>query len=225
MTRVAAIDCGTNSIRLLVADLDPERGAHDRPGCAAMEVVRLGQGVDRTGRLAPEAFERTLAALDEYAAISPRARAPTGPVGGHRRPPATPPTGRTSRGMVAGHPGRRRPRCVTGGEEAALSFVGATRLELPRRRTAPAAEPPFLVVDIGGGSTEFVARRRRPACGRRRSVDIGCVRLTERHLHGDPPTAERGRAAPRPTSGPRWTTSARRCRSPRPAPWWGWPAR
>ena len=111
--------------------------------------------------------------------------------------------------MVRRHPRRRR-RSITGREEAELSFLGATAsLDAAAAVTAAAPpEPPFLVVDIGGGSTEFVLG---DAAGVRaaRSVDIGCVRLTERHLHDDPPTAERDRAGPRPTSAPRWPPSAR----------------
>ncbi len=192
MTRVAAIDCGTNSIRLLVADV-PERGAHTDLA-RRMEVVRLGQGVDATGSLAPEAIERTRLALEQYA------RTARG-------------LGATAVRMVATSASRdaanradfedmvtatlgRLPDVITGREEAELSFLGATAsLEAAAgAHGAPPPRPPFLVVDIGGGSTEFVLGN---ADGVRaaRSVDIGCVRLTERHLHGDPPTAEQIRRA------------------------------
>ena len=179
VTRVAAVDCGTNSIRLLVADVDAHKGTLtdvDR----RMEVVRLGQGVDRTGRLAPEALERTFAACRGYAALVHE-------LGAERvRFVATSAT-RDAANRDEFVRGVRSilgvdPEVVSGDEEAALSFAGATR-ELP----ATGVPGPYLVVDIGGGSTEFVlgdADGVRAA----RSVDIGCVRMTERHLHDDPPT-------------------------------------
>ena len=177
MTRVAAIDCGTNSIRLLIADVDPAAGTLvdvDR----RMEVVRLGQGVDRTGRLAPEALERTLAATRGYAAACTAAGVAT------VRFVATSAT-RDAENRDEFVAGVRdilgvEPEVVPGEEEAALSFAGATR------ELAGAHEPPFLVVDIGGGSTELVLGDRSVEAAR--SVDIGCVRLTERHLHDDPPS-------------------------------------
>ena len=170
--RVAAIDCGTNSIRLLVADLDPETGElHDLD--RRMTIVRLGQGVDRTGRLAPEALERTFAACREYAAV----------IAGH---------GATRLRFVATSASRDAenrdeftagvreilgvdPEVVSGDEEAALSFTGATRELQGSARLAP----PYLVFDLGGGSTEFVLGGDRVQAAR--SVDVGCVRLTERH--------------------------------------------
>ncbi len=177
--RVGAIDCGTNSIRLLIADL---------PGGAGplvdvsrrMEIVRLGQGVDQTGRLAPEAIERTRVALADYAAEIEKA-------GVERVRMCA-----TSASRDASNAGDFRamvertlgvpPEVVTGDEEARLSFTGAVR-GLPAD-----AEPPYLVVDIGGGSTEFVVGTRTDGVRAAISVDIGCVRMTERHLHGDPPT-------------------------------------
>jgi len=187
VARVAAIDCGTNSIRLLVADLPDE--ADVRAPLAdvvrRMEIVRLGQGVDRTSRLAPEAIERTRAALADYAGqISA--------LGAERvRMVATSATRDAAnagefRDMVVrilGVP----PEVVTGDDEARLSFTGAVR-GLP-----PQTEPPFLVVDIGGGSTEFVVGAS--TVEHAISVDIGCVRMTERHLHDDPPTPGQIRAA------------------------------
>jgi exopolyphosphatase/guanosine-5'-triphosphate,3'-diphosphate pyrophosphatase len=187
MTRVASIDCGTNSIRLLVADV-PAQGAHTDL-LRRMEVVRLGQGVDATGRLAADAIERTRKVLAEYA---DQAR----DLGADRvRMAATSATRdaanrRDFEDMVVATLGQK-PDVVPGREEAELSFLGATA-SLDRAALAhgnPPPRPPFLVVDIGGGSTEFVlgdADGVRAA----RSVDIGCVRLTERHLHGDPPTAD-----------------------------------
>ncbi|MFI8996047.1 exopolyphosphatase [Streptomyces sp. NPDC053542] len=186
MTRVAAIDCGTNSIRLLVADADPETGELkdlDR----RMKIVRLGQGVDRTGRLAPEALERTFAACREYATVIEE-------LGAEKLRFVATSASRDAenredfvRGVVdiLGV----EPEVITGDQEAEFSFTGATK-ELTGRDDL---EKPYLVVDIGGGSTEFVlgADSVRAA----RSVDVGCVRMTERHLvHDgevtDPPTAE-----------------------------------
>jgi exopolyphosphatase/guanosine-5'-triphosphate,3'-diphosphate pyrophosphatase len=187
MTRAAAIDCGTNSIRLLVADV-PERGRHTDL-LRRMEVVRLGQGVDATGRLAPEAIERTRVVLAEYAAAARDLGATA------VRMVATSATRDAANradfeAMVLATLGRP-PDVVPGREEAELSFVGATA-SLDVAAEAHGSEPPrppFLVVDIGGGSTEFVLG---DTAGVRaaRSVDIGCVRLTERHLHSDPPTTE-----------------------------------
>ncbi|WP_329328482.1 Ppx/GppA phosphatase family protein [Streptomyces luteogriseus] len=184
MTRVAAVDCGTNSIRLLVADADPATGDLvdlDR----RMTIVRLGQGVDRTGRLAPEALERTFAACREYAGIIKEH-------GAERLRFVATSASRDAenrdefvRGVldILGV----EPEVISGDQEAAFSFTGATK-ELAGGDHLP---KPYLVVDIGGGSTEFVVGDDR--VGAARSVDIGCVRLTERHLVGDgvvsdPPT-------------------------------------
>ncbi|MEU5077662.1 MULTISPECIES: Ppx/GppA phosphatase family protein [Streptomyces] len=186
MTRVAAVDCGTNSIRLLVADADPATGELtelDR----RMTIVRLGQDVDRTGRLAPEALERTFAACREYAGIikehgAERIRfvATSASRDAENREEFV-------RGVldILGV----EPEVITGDQEAEFSFTGATK-ELTGRTDLAR---PYLVVDIGGGSTEFVVGDDRVRAAR--SVDIGCVRMTERHLvHGgevsDPPTGE-----------------------------------
>jgi exopolyphosphatase/guanosine-5'-triphosphate,3'-diphosphate pyrophosphatase len=179
MTRVAAIDCGTNSIRLLIAEVDTDAGTA-RELDRQMQIVRLGQDVDRTGRLAPEALERTFAAAASYAASCEA-------LGVERiRFVATSATRDASNrsDFVAGIQQRLgvEPEVITGPEEAVLSFAGATR-ELV---TGHGAAAPYLVVDIGGGSTEMV--RGTEAVEAARSVDIGCVRLTERHLHSDPPT-------------------------------------
>jgi exopolyphosphatase/guanosine-5'-triphosphate,3'-diphosphate pyrophosphatase len=177
VTRVAGIDCGTNSIRLLVADVHPETGELielDR----RMTIVRLGQGVDRTGRLAPEALERTFAACREYAGVIRE-------LGAERIRFVATSASRDAenrdefvRGVVdiLGV----EPEVITGDQEAEFSFTGATG-ELRGAET-------YLVVDIGGGSTEFVTGDRHVEAAR--SVDIGCVRLTERHIRHDPPTAE-----------------------------------
>lgn len=180
-TRVAAIDCGTNSIRLLVADLPDAAAGSTAPlvdVVRRMEIVRLGQGVDRTGRLAPEAIERTRVALADYAKTIAE-------LGAERvRMVATSASRDASnadefRAMVLRTLGVE-PEVVSGDEEARLSFTGAVR-GLPTD-----TRPPFLVVDIGGGSTEFVVGADTVDAAV--SVDIGCVRMTERHLHTDPPT-------------------------------------
>jgi exopolyphosphatase/guanosine-5'-triphosphate,3'-diphosphate pyrophosphatase len=180
--RVAAIDCGTNSVRLLVAD---HRDGLPTDVVRRMEIVRLGQGVDRTGRLAPEAIERTRVALAGYA---DEIKA----LGVDRvRMVATSATRDAANGadfvamveQTLGQP----PEVVTGDEEARLSFTGAVR-GLPQGTSTP-----YLVVDIGGGSTEFVLGDG--AVRAALSVDIGCVRMTERHLSADPPTPPQIEAA------------------------------
>ncbi|MFI1000110.1 exopolyphosphatase [Streptomyces galbus] len=187
MTRVAAVDCGTNSIRLLVADAHPETGELtdlDR----RMTIVRLGQGVDRTGRLAPEALERTFAACREYAAVIKEH-------GAERLRFVATSASRDAenrdefvRGVmdILGV----EPEVITGDQEAEFSFTGATKELTGRDDLAK----PYLVVDIGGGSTEFVVGEERVRAAR--SVDVGCVRMTERHLVADgtvtdPPTEDR----------------------------------
>ena len=175
MTRVAAVDCGTNSVRLLVADV---RGRNLDDVVRRMEITRLGQGVDRTGQFDPVALGRTIDVLREYADQVQQ-------LGASRvRVVATSAT-RDAENRLAFVEAVEQlfgvdPEVVTGDEEARLSFAGATH-ELDE----PA---PYLVVDIGGGSTEFVLGDRDVVAAR--SVDIGCVRLTERHLHDDPPTLE-----------------------------------
>ena len=187
MTRVAAIDCGTNSLRLLVADVDDvddDRGRRLTDLHREMRVVRLGEGVDRTGELAPSAIERTRAALEHYAGVCRDLAAE------RVRMVATSAT-RDARNraefvtMVRDTLGTD-PEVISGDEEAALSFDGATHGLDPARG-------PFLVIDIGGGSTEFVLGTRSVRAAR--SVDVGCVRLTERHLHSDPPVAAEVAAA------------------------------
>jgi exopolyphosphatase / guanosine-5'-triphosphate,3'-diphosphate pyrophosphatase len=185
VTRVAALDCGTNSLRLLVADVSGDTLVDV---VRRMEIVRLGQGVDRTGRLSDDALERTFGVLDEYAAIIRSLEVEA------LRMVATSATRDAVNREVftAGVRGRLGvdPEVITGDEEAALSFDGATR-ELHGAR---AVAPPYLVVDIGGGSTEFVLGDD-DGLKASRSVDVGCVRLTERHLRDDPPTAEQIAAA------------------------------
>jgi exopolyphosphatase/guanosine-5'-triphosphate,3'-diphosphate pyrophosphatase len=194
--RVAAIDCGTNSLRLLIADVDRRAGELvdvDR----RMEIVRLGQGVDATGRLAPDALARTFRVLEAYAAAIRSASAAS------VRMVATSATrdaantdefvGGVTRILGVG------PEVLSGDEEARLSFIGATAefAAVTERLPPYRPPPPYLVVDIGGGSTEIVigtAAHKADADGAgpaqptaQLSVDIGCVRLTERHLHTDPP--------------------------------------
>ena len=180
--RVAAIDCGTNSIRLLVADLVDDRLIDVS---RRMEIVRLGEGVDRTGRLASEAIERTRRALLGYAAeIAELGIADVRMVATSASRDAA--NAADFRAMVRAVLGVD-PEVITGDEEARLSFTGAVR--------GLTAEPPYLVVDIGGGSTEFVTGGTTSE--QAISMDIGCVRMTERHLRSDPPTAEEITAAER----------------------------
>ncbi|NAS26667.1 exopolyphosphatase [Herbidospora sp. NEAU-GS84] len=167
MTRVAAIDCGTNSVRLLIADVE---GDTLTDVTRRMEIVRLGQGVDKTGMLAPEALERTFAAMRGYAAeILDEGAVKT-------RVVATSATRDAGNREVFVDGVRAifgvEPEVVTGAAEAALSFNGAVR---------GISDPPgpYLVVDIGGGSTEFVVGSSEVKGAV--SMDIGCVRLTERH--------------------------------------------
>lgn len=187
MSRVAAIDCGTNSIRLLIADA----AANGAPGpltdvVREMRVVRLGQGVDATGELAPEALERTFAATRDYADLI-REHGAEGV-----RFVATSAT-RDARNRQVFVDGIRdllgvEPEVISGDEEAGLSFAGASSV-LPIT-----GEDAVLVVDLGGGSTEFVLGDASGVIAAR-SVDIGCVRLTERHLRSDPPNAAQIAAA------------------------------
>lgn len=184
MNRVAAIDCGTNSIRLLIADADAHGRLHDVH--REMRIVRLGQGVDATGKFAPDALERTRAALVDYAGLLIAHDV------SRVRMVATSATRDAANrdvffAMTAQVLGEAVPGAVaeviTGGQEAALSFRGAVD-ELD------GAAGPFVVVDLGGGSTEVVLGDGDGAVSASHSADIGCVRLTERCLHTDPPTAD-----------------------------------
>jgi exopolyphosphatase/guanosine-5'-triphosphate,3'-diphosphate pyrophosphatase len=202
--RVATVDCGTNSLRLLLADVDPDRGAL-ADVTRRMEIVRLGQEVDRTGQLAPEALARTMAVLRDFADIIAGSGAEA------VRMVATSATRDAANAADFVRQVKEvlgvAPEVLTGAEEAVLSFTGATA-EL----AAGSDRGPFLVADIGGGSTEFVLGMPRgddppqtpPALGGASrppkppwtsSVNIGCVRMTERHLHGDPPTGQEVAAA------------------------------
>ncbi|GGM74750.1 exopolyphosphatase [Longimycelium tulufanense] len=185
MSRVAAIDCGTNSIRLLVADVTPrDDGSHWlRDVHREMRIVRLGQGVDAHGVLSEEALQRTAGALADYTAILRRR-------GAERvRMVATSAT-RDAANRADFFAMTRQvlgveAEVISGDEEARLSFTGAVADLEPE-------DGPFVVADVGGGSTELVlgswdgAKAHVEAA---RSVDVGCVRVTERHLRDDPPTA------------------------------------
>ena len=173
---VAAIDCGTNSTRLLIGD---GRGSTVE---RLMTVTRLGEGVDASGRLAPEAIDRTLAVLSRYRSVLDahgvtRVRVTATSA-------ARDATNREEFFEAALATVGVAPELLGGEEEARLSFMGAAR-ELDE------ADGPFLVVDIGGGSTEMAlgAGPARPPDGVV-SIDMGCVRMTERHLNGDPPAPE-----------------------------------
>jgi exopolyphosphatase/guanosine-5'-triphosphate,3'-diphosphate pyrophosphatase len=192
--RVGAIDCGTNSIRLLIADVDPEsNGGRLRDVHREMRIVRLGEGVDATGQFAPAALARTRVALAEYAdelrthgveRVRMVATSAARDVGNREEFFAM-----TAELLGAVVPGAVA-EVITGTEEAALSFIGAVG-ELD------SSAAPFVVVDLGGGSTEVVVGDRPDVTGVTASfsADIGCVRLTERCLHSDPPTAAEIEAA------------------------------
>lgn len=185
MGRVGAIDCGTNSIRLLVADVTKRDDGSSwlRDVYREMRIVRLGQGVDSTGRLAPEALERTRVALADYAGMLVRKGAERVRMVATSAARDAENTGEFFE-MVRGTLGTD-PEVITGDEEAELSFTGAVGDLDP-------GDGPFLVVDLGGGSTELVLGDWdgvHATVTAARSVDIGCVRITERCLHSDPPTA------------------------------------
>ncbi len=194
--RVAAIDCGSNSIRLLIADIDLGQGQLvdlQRRN----EIVRLGQGVDATGKLAPDALARTFAMLEQYAKA-------IGDSGAQAVRMVSTSATRDASNADEFRAGVRRilgiePEVVSGSEEAYLSFSGATAELTHAVPGSGQPEPPFLVVDIGGGSTEFVlgtvSSGGTAAELSALSTNIGCVRLTERHLHDDPPTSAQIAAA------------------------------
>jgi exopolyphosphatase/guanosine-5'-triphosphate,3'-diphosphate pyrophosphatase len=188
MTRVGAIDCGTNSIRLLIADIDPDSGVLTDL-VRRMEIVRLGHGVDKTGVIAADAMVRTLAQAREYATQC-------SDLDVERVRFVATSASRDARNAQEFVVGVRHafaafgvaPDVVTGHEEASLSFHGATG-DL-RAKGIPG---PYLMVDLGGGSTEFV--RGTDDVQQAQSVDVGCVRMTERHLRSDPPTSKEIAAA------------------------------
>jgi len=179
VTRFAAIDCGTNAIRLLIAEVVDNRLVEIN---RRMLTVRLGEGIDATGEFAPAALERTFAAVDEYAAEIERSDVQS------LRMVATS-ASRDARNADVFRDGVRRrlgvtPEVISGAEEAELSFLGAVR-----GLGSSLLSSPLLVADIGGGSTELVLGNAVSGdISFRYSMDIGCVRMTERHLHDDPPT-------------------------------------
>jgi exopolyphosphatase/guanosine-5'-triphosphate,3'-diphosphate pyrophosphatase len=178
---VAAIDCGTNSIRLLIADADRSGGLVEIE--RRLEIVRLGQGVDATGEFHPDALQRTFAAVDSYAGLISRARVPADRI--HFVATSASRDARNRDDFFAGVQSRLGvvPDVISGDEEARLSFAGALGA------IRPTAEP-VLVMDIGGGSTELIMGSAAGQLERGVSLDIGSVRLTERYLKVNPPVPE-----------------------------------
>jgi exopolyphosphatase/guanosine-5'-triphosphate,3'-diphosphate pyrophosphatase len=188
VTRLAAIDCGTNSIRLLIADVV---GGRLRDVHREMRIVRLGQGVDATGEFAPEAIARTRAALTDYAELlrvhgveRVRMVATSATRDAANREVFFAMTAEVLGAVIPGSVAE----VISGAAEAELSFCGAVG-ELD------SGGAPFVVVDLGGGSTEIVVGKAANEVVASYSADIGCVRLTERCLHSDPPTAQEVAAA------------------------------
>ena len=183
MKRVAAIDCGTNSIRLLISDIDTSTNTATDV-VREMRIVRLGEGVDKTNAFLPSALERTFKAVDEYEKLLLKHNVE------HVRFVATSATrdAQNKAMFIKGVIDRLRivPEVIAGVEEAALSFDGATR-SLRQKHVAP-----FLVIDLGGGSTELVIGDKEPTGAY--SMDVGCVRMTERHTPGGNPTKEQEEA-------------------------------
>ena len=177
MKRVAAIDCGTNSIRLLISDIDNSTNTATDV-VREMRIVRLGEGVDKTNAFSPRALERTFKAVEECDKLLLKHNVE------HVRFVATSATrdAQNKAMFIKGVIDRLRivPEVIAGVEEAALSFDGATR-SLRQKHSAP-----FLVIDLGGGSTELVIGDKEPTGAY--SMDVGCVRMTERHTPGGNPT-------------------------------------
>jgi exopolyphosphatase/guanosine-5'-triphosphate,3'-diphosphate pyrophosphatase len=184
MKRVAAFDCGTNSIRLLIAEFE---NGEVRELDRRMTIVRLGEGIDQTGEFSSDALKRTFVAVDDFAKVLKNyeidaVRFVATSASRDARNRAEFEIGIFERLGV-------QPEIISGDEEAELSFLGATA------EFSLSDSGPFLVIDIGGGSTEFVIGDTTPAAAR--SVNIGCVRMTERHLQSDPPTEAEIAAAER----------------------------
>jgi exopolyphosphatase/guanosine-5'-triphosphate,3'-diphosphate pyrophosphatase len=177
MNRVAAIDCGTNSIRLLIAEPDGSGGLKDLE--RRLEVVRLGQGVDASGEFHPDALQRTFAAVDEYAELIKKADVPVEKV--HFVATSATRDVKNRENFFAGVKERLGvvPDVISGESEARLSFIGSLS------RVTPDSEP-VLVMDIGGGSTELITGRANGAMDNAISLDIGSVRVTERFLKQNP---------------------------------------
>jgi exopolyphosphatase/guanosine-5'-triphosphate,3'-diphosphate pyrophosphatase len=176
--RVAVVDIGTNSTRLLVADIDDQGGVTELERRST--VTRLGQGVDATGALAPEAMQRVFTTLDEYRGLIDEHDA-----GGHTVAVLTSAVRDAANGDEFTATVRERygldARVIPGAEEARLSFLGATSERAPEQDGDP-----IVVIDIGGGSTEFIVGRGRDVAFFR-STQVGVVRFSERHLTTDPP--------------------------------------
>jgi exopolyphosphatase/guanosine-5'-triphosphate,3'-diphosphate pyrophosphatase len=176
MSQVAVIDCGTNSIRLLIAETS---GSTIKEVIRTMEIVRLGQGVDENKAFHPDAINRTLLAVKSFKEIIDRNNVDK------IRFCATSATRDASNRNIFIDGVRDilniQVEVIPGEEEAALSFTGAT-YQLDQ------GSGPFLVVDIGGGSTEFVYGDKKVISAK--SVNIGCVRMSERHLTNQPPTMD-----------------------------------
>jgi exopolyphosphatase / guanosine-5'-triphosphate,3'-diphosphate pyrophosphatase len=186
VTGVAAVDCGTNSLRLLIADPDPARRLVER--VRRTEIVRLGQGVDATGEFHPDALRRTFAVVEEYAALI---RAEGVPV--ERVHFVATSASRDARNRDEFFTGVRdrlgvTPDVISGDREARLSFTGALS-------GVRASADPVLVMDIGGGSTELILGSAVGEMSYAVSLDIGSVRMTERFLQAGPPTPEAVAAA------------------------------
>ena len=183
--RVAAIDCGTNSIRLLIADVE---GHQLTDVVRTMIIVRLGEGVDQTGEFSQGALERTFTATEKFAELIEKHQPQV-----VRFVATSASRDVSNRDHFASGIKERlgiEPSVISGDEEARLSFSGATA-ELGAGADAPQA--PYLVIDIGGGSTEFVLGADVPTASI--STNVGCVRMTERHLVTDPPTSEQIQSA------------------------------
>ncbi len=181
MTAVAAVDCGTNSLRLLIAEPTDDGALVDRE--RRTEIVRLGQGVDATGEFHPDALDRTFKAIDGYAELIQHAGVPVDRI----HFVATSATRDVSNRDAFFAGVRERlgvtPDVITGDKEAQLSFTGALS------RVRPEGEP-VLVMDIGGGSTEFIVGSAAGEMSFAISLDIGSVRITERFLKASPPAAD-----------------------------------
>lgn len=180
MSRVAAIDCGTNSIRLLIAESDGSSGLRELE--RRLEIVRLGQGVDATGEFHPDALRRTFAAVDEYAELIKKADVPAEKV--HFVATSAARDARNRDAFFAGIKERLGVEAdvISGNSEASLSFIGVLS------RVRPEGEP-VLVMDIGGGSTELITGSAAGEMRSAISLDIGSVRITERFLHQNPVAA------------------------------------
>lgn len=188
MQRIAAIDCGTNSLRLLVSDV----GSEDiRQVTRTMEIIRLGEGVDETGHISPAAIERARVVLEKYVdhMVRENVRAVRMVATSASRDAENRDEffDMTERVLSKVQPGARA-EVIDGTEEAKLSFIGAVK-------DLPPTNEPILVIDLGGGSTEFIVGKQNGEILGAYSTRMGCVRLTERFLHTQPPTPDEIAAA------------------------------